>query len=143
MGSNMMTSIPQGFTERQWRNLDPTIRQACTNDARFAAGIARALSKGRSTDEINNYYKDNVAIQGLVVEKKDDGTVKPPPVDTAALLGDKDFREVTTSQWKAYFRERYTNNKTEAMHDMIRVLCHKEVKQLQGTFVDLWKNTDT
>ena len=142
MGSNMTNSIPQGFTKSQWKNLDPTIRQACIKDANFAAGIAQALSKGRSTEEINNYYKDNVAIQGLVVEKKDDGTVKPPPADTAALLGDKEFREVTTSQWKAYFRDRYTKNKDEAMHDMIRVLCHKEVKQLQGTFVDLWHATD-
>ena len=143
MGSNVTTPIPQGITERQWKNLDPTIRQACAKNANLAAGIARALSRGSSTQEVNEFYKDSALIQGLVVEKKDDGTIKPPPVDTAALLGDKDFREVTTNQWKAYFRERYSNNKSEAMHDMIRVLCHKEVKQLQGTFVDLWKNTDT
>ena len=143
MGSNVTTPIPQGITERQWKNLDPTIRQACAKNANLAAGIARALSRGSSTQEVNEFYKDSALIQGLVVEKKDDGTIKPPPESTAALLGDKDFREVTTSKWKAYFRERYTQNKEEALHDMVRVLCHKDVKQMQGTFADLWRKTDS
>ena len=143
MGSNVTTSIPQGISERQWKKLDPTIRQACASNANFAAGIASALKQGRSIEQLNDFYKDSAVIQGLVVEKKDDGTIKPQPESTAALLGDKDFKEVTTAQWKAYFRERYNNNKDEAIHDMIRILCHKEVKQMQGTFADLWQKTDS
>ncbi len=141
MGGNV-TSVPQGFTEKQWKNLDPLIKKACEQDANLKVGIANALSKGFSISEINDHYRDNSYIKGLAVEKNDDGSVKVPPESTAAMLDDKTSRELLTEQWKAYYSERYTNNREEARHDMVRLLSHKEVKQLQNSFVDLWHATD-
>ena len=138
MGGNVTTKIPQGFSERQWKNLDPVVRKACEQNEAIKAGILRALEKGSTVQDVNDFYKDDAYIKGLIVERTDKGTVKPPPESTAELLGDKDFREVTTTQWEEYFRDRYSKNPDEARHDIVRVLCHKEVKQLQKTFNDLW-----
>ena len=142
MGGNVTTKIPQGFSERQWNKLDPVVRKACEENESIRTAILRSLKQGVLITDVNDYWKDNQLLKGLIVEKNDDGSVKPPPESTAELLGDKDFREVTTAQWEEYFKDRYTKNPDEARHDIVRVLCHKEVKQLQGSFVDLWHATD-
>ncbi len=137
---------PEGFNKRQWKNLDPVVKKACENNVNFKDGVLRALERGLTIDQINEFYSTGAGastVKGLAVERTEEGKVKPPPENSAELMYNKDFREVATAQWQEYFKDRYTNNKEEARHDMIRILHHKEVQQLQKTFVDLWAATDS
>lgn len=132
------------LTSAQLKKLDPALRKACEVDATTRAAVANALSRGLDYSTINNYYKENSwLIEGLIVERNsDDNSVVPPSEGRAvSAMTNKADRELLTTEWQGYYRDRYTNNRNEARHDMIRLLCNKEVKKVQTAYSDLWRQT--
>ena len=162
MGDVAVKYSDYGISDSQWSKLSPRRVQELCQTPQGAAQIGRLLQRNIAPKDINEYF-ENLAVQGLSVEKEETSTEITPedtPEEVAAkqkdkleqlrtdalkitpeMMDDKDLRELNKSQWEHYFLERYKQNTDEARRDIVQVMYHKEVREMKQTLQGMMRDT--